>query len=77
MGGGVSKLTLAEAVSAFGADAKAKLSNSAATGIASIWFGISRGDAETRRRRGRSCWAALFLYVIRRQSDPCRAKGAK
>ena len=32
MGGGVSKLTLAEAISAFGADAQAKLSNSAVTG---------------------------------------------
>lgn len=32
MGGGVSKLTLAEAISAFGAEAKAKLSNSAASG---------------------------------------------
>lgn len=32
MGGSVSKLTLAEAISVFGADAKAKLSNSAATG---------------------------------------------
>lgn len=32
VGGGVSKLTLAEAISAFGKDAKAKLSNSAATG---------------------------------------------
>jgi hypothetical protein len=32
VGGAVSKLTLAEAISAFGAEAKAKLSNSAATG---------------------------------------------
>lgn len=32
VGGGVSKSTLAEAISAFGADAKAKLSNSAASG---------------------------------------------
>jgi len=32
VGGGVSKLTLAEAISAFGKDAKAKLSNPAATG---------------------------------------------
>jgi len=32
VGGGVSKLTLADAISGFGADAKAKLSNSAATG---------------------------------------------
>ena len=32
VGGGVSKLTLAEAISAFGAEAKAKLSNSGATG---------------------------------------------
>ena len=32
VGGAVSKLTLADAISVFGADARAKLSNSAATG---------------------------------------------
>jgi hypothetical protein len=59
VGGSVGKLTLAEAISEFGADAKAKLSNSAATGQPEDLL------------RAPLRWAVLFLWTLARMFLLC------